>query len=239
MAVDKLEKVRKLLAMAEAEDLTDAARESYNAKAAELIAQYGIDQALLAAHAPVESKPIDRMVACEAPYAKEKARLLYGVAEALRCKGILIPGSKGRFSVHVFGMAEDVERAELLFTSLLVQQAHGLATARPVNPRENVRAYRRSWMNGFRSEIVARLKATERSAQQQAEDIAPAGTSVALVLADRSTLVKAAYTTAYPKTVTLRHSYSGSGWRAGSAAGARADLGSRRVGGSGRRAVGR
>ena len=42
MSQDKLATVRKLLAMAEADGLTDEARETYNTKARELIAQYGV-----------------------------------------------------------------------------------------------------------------------------------------------------------------------------------------------------
>jgi hypothetical protein len=50
----------------------------------------------------------------------------------------------------------------LLFTSLLVQAAHGLATA-GVPWDEHPAAFRRSWLVGFTEAVRARLVRTERS----------------------------------------------------------------------------
>ena len=67
-----LGRVRKLLAMAEAEGLTDAARETYNAKAAELIAQYGIDRALVEEAGPTRVAAADLVLDIHPPYARDK-----------------------------------------------------------------------------------------------------------------------------------------------------------------------
>jgi len=52
-----LERVRKLLAKAEDDSVTPAEAEALTAKAAELMARYGIDRALLAAARPRPTGP--------------------------------------------------------------------------------------------------------------------------------------------------------------------------------------
>ena len=59
-----LERVRKLLAKAEAEGVTSAEAEALTAKAAELIARHGIDRALLAADRPRPTSPPARSWTC-------------------------------------------------------------------------------------------------------------------------------------------------------------------------------
>ena len=119
-----LDKVRKLLAKAEDPACTPAEAEAFTAKAAELIAKYGVDAALLAETDPERDPVGDRVVDVPAPYATEKCTLLSEVATELRCRAVrrLRRGSAGKeFSMHLFGHAADLERVEVLFTSLLVQ----------------------------------------------------------------------------------------------------------------------
>ena len=54
--------MRKLLAKAEAEGVTPDEAQALTAKAAELMAKYGIDRALLAARRPETDRPADRKV---------------------------------------------------------------------------------------------------------------------------------------------------------------------------------
>src|SRR2546423_10085832 len=84
-----LAKVRKLLAKAENEACTPAEAEAFTVKAAELIAKYGIDRALLAETDPTSDRVGDRVVVMDAPYARDKAALLSTVAYALRCQVVL------------------------------------------------------------------------------------------------------------------------------------------------------
>jgi len=56
-----LDRVRKLLAKAEDEGCSQAEAEALTAKAAELMARYGIDRALLGALHPETDKPGDRV----------------------------------------------------------------------------------------------------------------------------------------------------------------------------------
>jgi hypothetical protein len=135
-------------------------------------------------------------------------------------------------------MQADLQRVDLLYTSLLVQAAHGIAVARPDDPYESVAAYRRSWMIGFAAVIQERLYAAESAVAAEADARRRAQTtsggparSASLVLADRSRLVDAALAAAYPRVRSARGRYlSGSGADDGAAAARRADLGDRRLG---------
>ncbi|WP_238448713.1 DUF2786 domain-containing protein [Micromonospora sp. 4G55] len=125
MSEAMLSKVRKLLAKAEDPACTPAESAAFTAKATELIARYGVDRALLAARDPATDPVGDRVVDVVAPYARDKAGLLAAVADPLRCRCVRRgPGGDG-FALHLFGFASDLERVDLLFTSLLVQAAHG------------------------------------------------------------------------------------------------------------------
>jgi len=241
----KLDTVRKLLAKAEAEGTTTHEAEALTAKAAELMAKYGIDRALLAAAKPETDKPGNRIFTVDTPWATTKALLLGSLARALRCEAIQLNGrAEGSVRVHVFGYSSDLERLDVLYTSLLLQMTSGLRRAEV--PRwDSPRAYRRSWMLGFTGRVVQRVKAAEAAAVQESADQRPAGMPGAgpgtdVVLADRALVVNAQVKAEYPRLRSARTTYSsGSGFGAGSAAGARASLGGTSVGAGAGRALGR
>jgi hypothetical protein len=233
-----LAKIRKLLAKAEDPGITSAEAELFTAKATQLIATYGVDQAMLA-HAHGDRAAIgSRRVVLDAPYAADKADLLATIAVRLRCACVRGNwGNDGRreVSVHVFGHESDLARVEMLFTSLLVQSTTALARVR-VPAHEHKAAFRRSWMAGFRQAVSTRLLQAERRAEQSAEAQHAGGASTSLVLADRSARVDEAMHQAYPFLQRGRpRTLSGGGGASGYAAGKRADLGGARVGG--RRAI--
>jgi len=233
-----LDRVRKLLAKAEAEGVTAAEARALTAKAAELMAKYGIDRALLAARQPETDKPDDRIVEIYNPWARVQAHLLCGLAAALRCQCILLPSREGQ-RVHMFGYASDLERADVLYTSLLIQMWHGLAAADVPGAAPSARAWRRSWLLGFAAAVIARVRAAEDRAERSAA-AAPAGDGspgAALVLADRALVIRQQVTRAYPVTRAARVTYSGSGYGDGYAQGKRADIGAGRVGGRRARAL--
>ena len=212
-----LARVRKLLAKAEDPACTPAEAEAFTAKATELIAKYGVDQAMLAAEDPSRDPVGDRVVPLDAPYALDKAGLLAAVAVPLRCR--VVRKTSGGVRVHLFGHAADLERVELLFTSLLVQAAHGLAAV-PVPAHEHPAAFRRSWLAGFAHAIGVRLREAERAAEQAAP-------GSALVLVHRSDLVERRMAEAYPILRTAsRRRLAGGGLEQGYAAGQAASLGS-------------
>jgi hypothetical protein len=212
-----LARVRKLLAMAEDPACTPAEAEAFTAKATDLIAKYGVDQALLAAADPTVDPVGDRMVTIIPPYARDKAGLLAAVAAPLRCRVVHL-ARQGVARSHLFGHAADLERVELLFTSLLVQAAHGLA-AGDVPWGEHPAAFRRSWLAGYTQAIQTRLWAAEQSAATEAP-------GVELVLLDRTELVERRRDEIYPRLAKLGpRRLRGGGMAYGYRAGQRADLG--------------
>ena len=226
-----LARVRKLLVKAEADGVTQAEAQALTAKAAELMAKYGIDRALLAAVRPETDRPDDRIIDVANPWARVQAHLLCGLAAALRCQCVILPHTGPGSRIHVFGFASDIERTDVLYTSLLLQMWQGLSATEPPAWSRSPRAWRRSWLLGFATAVVARVRAAEQRAAQRAAD-APAGSgpSAALVLADRTEIIERTLRQAYPVTRTSRVTYSGSGYGTGYAQGQRADIGGSRLG---------
>jgi hypothetical protein len=137
----------------------------------------------------------------------------------------------------VFGYASDLERADILYTSLLLQMARGLAVAAVPAGVRSPRAWRRSWLLGFVTAVIARVRTAEDHAAASAEAEPDSGPSTALVLADRALVIRRQLEQAYPVTRKTRVTYSGQGYSAGYAQGERADIGNARL--SRRRALNR
>lgn len=238
-----LAKVRKLLAKAADPATTPEEAEAYTAKAAQLVAAYGIDQALLAAADPARDPLGDRQVPLEPPYATDKGDLLSVIALELRCRAVRLidRGPDGKsLTLHLFGHGSDLDRVEVLYTSLLLQATRDL-TRTPVPRGQHAAAFRRSWLAGFTLAIRARLQEAERRAAAEAEPrFAAAGQSAGLILASRSEMVTSAMHETYPDLRTARpRVLSGTGRRHGWDAGQRADLGERaRLADHARRALG-
>jgi hypothetical protein len=229
---DLLDRVRKLLAKAEDEGCSPAEAEALTAKAAELMARYGIDRALLGALHPETDRPADRVFILGNPWGDVKRHLLAGLATALRCQCVQTRSDQGT-RLHVFGYTSDLERADILFTSLLVQMARALASQPVPGYGGEARAWRRSWMLGYAAAVVARVRAAEEAAVASASARAGAeaanGQSAALVLADRSLVVRRQVAGAYPRLRKTRVTYSGSGYGDGYREGQKADIGSTKL----------
>lgn len=225
-----LERVRKLLAKAEDPACTAAEAAALNDKAAELIAKYGVDRALLAAASPEVDPVGDRVVTVDPPYALDKAGLLAAVAHALRCRAVRRKewqAGQYTYRMHLFGCASDLERTELLYTSLLVQASFGLAAAQPP-AWEPVATFRRSWLAGFSEAVARRLRSAEQRAATEATP--GAGPSMDLVLADRGDRVAKRVAQVYPRlSMSAPRRLAGSGAGEGYTAGQRADLGGTRL----------
>src|SRR5271169_5575633 len=117
-----LDRVRKLLAKAEAEGVTPPEAEALTAKAAELMARYGIDRARLAASRPDTDRPGSRGIDIDNPWAQVRAHLLAGLAGAVVPDGI-----------------------------------------------RSVRAWRRSWLLGFVTAVITRVRSAEERAASSGE----------------------------------------------------------------------
>lgn len=226
-----LHRIRALLNQAGDPAATPAEAEAFTAKAADLMARYGVNRAMLAATNPGTDTPGDRTITVEAPYAVDKQRLLSQIGVALGCKCVL-KRHGNTYSVHLFGYGSDLERVDMLFTSLLLQAVNGMAQAPPA-VSEPLAAFRRSWLAGFTAAVSRRIQQAEAKAAREASDqhdTGAGGSSVALVLADRAAVTARMLHEAYPKIgKARRRSLSGSGYHDGAAAGRRADLGGTRL----------
>ncbi|MFD3609147.1 hypothetical protein ACFWXA_13905 [Streptomyces atroolivaceus] len=158
------------------------------------MAKYGIEQAMLGDDVTESERPVDRIVDLYPPYVKEGRRLLARIGYEMRCRSVYPGGKDNRHRVHLFGFETDLQATEVLFASLRLQMLEGADRLhRPAG--EDARAYKRSWMLGFIREVTVRISAAQRTASAAAEEDSEAeGTSsrsVALVLADRTTVVEA------------------------------------------------
>lgn len=252
---DILAKARKLLAKGEGTDNPHEA-EIFTKKAMELIAQYGIDEALLAENSADKRKVGEIEVECHAPFSQEKAILFNSIAIPLGCKAVMRKRWRdGNFyrasqsdrkvlTMHAFGRESDLRRLEMLYTSLLLQQATAFKHV-TVPSWETASAYRRSWLQGYAGAILARLTEAERAAAKAADERperaaeTASGHGTALVLARREREVEEAFREAYPRTKSSKARSGGGGFSGGHAEGQRASLDGTGVSAGSRGALGR
>lgn len=242
----KLAKVRGLLHTAEhleAQGNAAAAAETYRNKAIALMAVHGIDEAMVSAAEHRNEAPEQRTYDVANPYRLDKQILLQRVAKGLGCEAIRVSGSE---TVHVVGFASDLDRVELLWTSLTLQGLSHVAKTPgpeisrlwgwlPASEKRTARvSYTKSFLTGFSVVVGQRLQeATERA---RADYEASHGASTDLVVADRTTRVGAAYKAAFPNVRNGKRSVrDGAAYARGRAAGERADIGAVRVGENRRR----
>lgn len=189
---DKLkDKVAKLLR--QAEDVAGTPEEAvFQAKAFELMAKYGIDQAQVeAAKQGLDVSDlrdaVQWIVKIEGKYAAAQMQLLHNLAIALHSKTVY---SKNRYSkelhMYVYGVPTHIERIKVLWAILQPQMMRLVETIRPdydysgsksrynyeTHQFERVRtsgsghlkSYRRSWIAGFGSAVGERLRQQETKA---------------------------------------------------------------------------
>lgn len=245
MSESTLRVIQKLLSRAEATDF-DSERESCLAKVAELMARYSIEEAVVAAASDEggalggSREPIERLMVVPSPYAARKVSLFGAVGANCGCTVIDIGSDDtGVRRVAVIGFAGDVERAEVLITSLLVQMTRSMLAGGPASGvgAGATAAWRRSFITGFTVRIGQRLAdARARETQRASTESCAATTtrsegtpgSLELVLANREAEVDAEVRRRYPHLRTRRMDSGSSahGHRAGRSAGDRASLGS-------------
>ncbi|MFB7651457.1 MULTISPECIES: DUF2786 domain-containing protein [unclassified Streptomyces] len=230
----KLATIQALLAKAEHPATPEAEAENARDRAMEMMAKYGVDEALLSDGQPSRDGITDRYVDLPNPWAMSRVRLMCFIADAVGCKAVHmgVQGAGGVRRVHLIGYESDVQRVEILYTSLVLQMLGGLgAQVIPFGVR-SARAWRNSWQLGFIERVTDRLEAIEQAARAAASgETSATGRSGELVLADRAAMVESAFRQEHPRTRTRGGSYSGNGYGDGAAAGDRADIGgTRRIG---------
>jgi len=236
MTTDIARRIRALLDKAEHTDYVHE-RDAFTAKAMALMAEYRITEAMVdAARDPADRRGriTDREIHLgSGPYVRARLELLGPIAEANTCSVVTYVGWDGRIAV-LHGYGGDLDRVEMLYTSLLVQATS--EAGRLVAPRGNKTvSVRRSFLFGFASKVGERLSQANAAATRTADAAATASGSaapsggVALVLADRRADVDDYVKQRYGRLGSLRSTrVSATGYGQGQAAGARADLGTHR-----------
>jgi len=254
-AIDQniLRRVRALLAKAESTSFAQEAA-ALTAKANQLMAAHAISRAMAEDNA-VDGPPgrvVNVRIVIEAPYAKEKLRLLAAVAAPNRCRTVMGVGGdvlqemrsdpeamrqlvQAGAIATVFGYETDIEIVQVLYTSLLVQAvntmlSHGSMV--DIDGTNRTRSFRHSFLVGFASTVADRLEQANGLATQQADnDNSCSRPTVLPVLAARKEQVDEAVAEMFPTLGRMRTTYSNhDGLAAGQSAGSVADVGATRIG---------
>ncbi|MFE1177180.1 DUF2786 domain-containing protein [Streptomyces sp. NPDC058773] len=242
-AARALGRIRGLLAKAEATDYAEEA-EALSAKAQELMARHSIDAALLdRADGSPDGRtdgPSAIRIGIEGPYEQAKALLLDAVAAANRCQAVW--AADVGFST-VIGFVPDLEAAEMLYTSLLLQATAAMNRAGDALPgarkkqggasgargrSRRSRDFRQTFLVAYADRIRDRLAAATATATAAASaESGPAAPDLLPVLAARALAVERTTGALFPDTapVRLRGVRDMDGWHQGRAAADRARLG--------------
>lgn len=248
------DKIAKLLA--KAESTTPEEAEILTAKAQELMAKYAIDEALLAAARGFRSET-DKVVKEEfvviGIYRFPLAELATSVLYFCDCKVVVrggknpreIDGKMYRETIVYWGVGfkSDIDRARLLFTSLMLQAIRAenawWKENRHLHEHKTRKGHyeRRQFLFSFANAAFAKMMEAKRAAQAEAAKEHKMTTdSVALAIRDKNQLVAEAYNDMFPYLKKGRSSnFQGGGLdshAAGQAAGQRADIGGTKLGGS-------
>ncbi len=224
----KLATIRALLAKAEATTFAEEA-DAFTAKAQDLMTRYAIDEALLAdTDDGIEIR--SRRVHVDNPYAEAKAQLLAAVGGVNRVKAIW---DAEHAIVTIVGLPVDLELAEMLFTSLLVQATKSMTEAGAVTSAghrlDRSPSFRRAFLLAYAQRIGERL--ADAGSRAQREESAQRGAELLPVLARQSAAVEAEFVRLFPDTTQGRaKQVDARGWNAGRAAADRAVLAKGQVG---------
>lgn len=214
---DYLKTVRGLLAKSESLGDTPEGR-MFMAKALELMAKHGIDEALAFKANPGTDKMINKKIPFAGKFSKAKLRLYGAIVKAYRGTPIIID-SKANL-LHVFIYQSDFEKVEILYTLLLQQGISDLNRAEMPYWETSRKSFSAAFWDGFVVEIARRL---EEANKVVAKDSAP---GTALVLVNRKDATNTAMHHEYPQTRTQYRKLANSdaGYSAGKEAGSRANL---------------
>lgn len=256
----KLKLIRDLLAKAEGTQFQEEA-DAYRAKAFELMAKFGIDEALANEARGVEQRETPEVRLIEVlvgPYQKQRKDFLQKLMTALGCENVYYINSKKKrqrrtkwemrvgvpkaapttnepktMKVECVGFPSDLDRAEMLWTSLVLQMHTMLLDDSKMGwmDRGEKRSFNNGRVAGFIKEVSGRVSLREQAAKQEASSSeAPQGASTALVLVGRQEAVAALWRERHdPKSFSHSSSSFGQsndyGHQAGRAAGRRANIG--------------
>lgn len=224
-----LDKVRKLLAKAEATDNPNEA-EAFSAKAAELIAAHRISPERLRRRGPGDELAIRAVVIGRGAYVRARLALLGAVAGAHDCEVVFESGPHGAVAL-VAGFGDDLDMTLVLYESLHLQAAGQLATIRRSTAAATQR-WRRSFLFGFASRVGDLLGTAKRHADADAQVNGPSG-SLLPDLPGRADQVRQFAARSFGRVVkaSAPAAANAGGWAEGHRAAGGVDIGRTRLGG--------
>ena len=195
-----------------------------------MMTRYAIDEALLAD--PTDDIEIrSRRVHIDNPYAATKAQLLATVGKVNLVKTIW---DDQHGIATIVGLPVDLDLAEMLFTSLLVQATRAMTQAGSVaeggHRLDRSPSFRRAFLLSYANRIGERL--SEAGLQAQEEESVARGRDLVPVLARQSAAVATEFARLFPNTTSAgAKRVDARGWQAGRAAADRAVLATGQVDG--------
>lgn len=213
----ELTRIRALLAKAESTGFTEEA-EAFTAKAQELMTRHGISRLMVETGIGL---PAARRIAVDEPYAWPKAVLLQFVAEANRCRAV---HNSAYSDSTVLGYPDQLDAVAVLYTSLLTQATGSMLAAGRDRAEHRTRRFRNSFLLAFAHRIGNRLREAATAATTEA--VAGHEASLLPVLAQRDAAVESAADAVFGNVRSRASTASDpEGWRAGTSAADRVDLG--------------
>jgi hypothetical protein len=216
-------KVRKLLAMAERSANINEA-DAFSRKAAELIAANRLDPDRLQAES-VDDLEVSEHLLGRGAYVRGRLALLQAVADSHGCRVVFEARDRGTVA-YVAGFRADLENTQILYQSLHAQAANRMGTVRR-STAAATQQWRRSFLFGYADQIRKMLKKSQEEARRHVHP-----SSAALpALRSRDRMVDDYARKKFGRVVSARRPKPATetGWRAGTVAAHRADVGRARI----------
>lgn len=224
-------KIRALLAKAEAVAGTPEA-DAFSERAFDLIAKYGITLTESTEGGPDPEAVVKLSIILPEAHAAARRDLMWAIAGAFKCSGVY---SQHDRKLVLFGVRRNLARFKIVNTLVFPQMVNAAAHTIGANPFDKAATeeHRASFMAGFAASIRERIEASEHRVHLTS------GHTRAVAFEDDYTRARKAQDAAYPHAVPGNYSQrNGSGYGAGSTAGAGTDVGQTAVNRAGQAAIG-
>ncbi|PRX66173.1 uncharacterized protein DUF2786 [Nonomuraea fuscirosea] len=231
-----IERIRRLLAVAEHPNTSPEEAKVHRERAMALMAKYNVERAHLAAAGQTPDELGTSVLIVDVKtYQLEHLYLIGSIVDAKTCRAVQWKVN-GITYVLVVGHTSDLDAVTMLYASLSLQMSNEVNTILPAG-RGRAPA-RKAFMRGFASRVGEKLREANQQAAAEA-DASNGGPSTELVLRDRATAVEQYFKTKAPNTGTVkaRPVKDYGAFLAGRDAGDRADVGGRARLGGDRRAI--
>ncbi|MEB4210988.1 DUF2786 domain-containing protein [Mycobacterium sp. 94-17] len=167
--------LKKLQAKADDAELGDRPAEAnaYHEKIAQLMAKYGVSEAMLRSHggdSKINANAKSVTVHLVGSYLPMQAHLLGQLCHAMQCSSVRWPQRDRKIKMQLYGMEDHLRRIRDMWDLLMPQADRGITNAHPgfgAKPSE-VATHRRNWIDGFGDAVYSRIQNAENTAAQTA-----------------------------------------------------------------------